>query len=165
MKKPISGKRVIYLVQVPGEETLLPAFQTEGTFSSEQEMVDEQTKSGRVVGYGSKSETFELTFYAGQGDAGQNAIQKAYDEELDLKIWRAELDKNKNEKHNARFGFTIIESIETSDPTDGFVEISVSLPVLGKTVTGELNPLPLDLIEAAETYDFEQAFPAEPIVP
>lgn len=156
--KPVSGKRVIYLVQAAnatiGASALLPAFQTEGNWTQEQEMIDEQTKDGRVVDYGSKSENFELTLYAKQGDEGQEAIQWTYDNEEQLKVWRVELDFNASGKHNARFGYTIIESIESSEPQDGYVEISVSLPVIGKTVPGELDPLPAELIEAA-TYDFE----------
>jgi TP901-1 family phage major tail protein len=155
---PINGKRIIYLVQAAnapvGADALLPAFQTEGTWAREQEMVDEQTKQGRVLAYGNKSENFELTLYAEQGDEGQKAIEWTYDNEEQLKVWRVELDLNTNNKHNARFGYTIIENIEMSEPTDGFVEVSVSLPVIGQTVAGELDPLPPELIEAA-TYDFE----------
>jgi TP901-1 family phage major tail protein len=155
---PISGKKVIYLVQaanaVIGSSAILPANQTEGNWTQEQEMVDEQTKSGRVVGYGPKSENFELTLYAEQGDAGLEAIQWTYDNEKQLKVWRVEVDLNENQKHNARFGFTIIESIEMSEPSDGFVEVSVTLPVVGKTQAGELEPLPAEILEAA-AYDFE----------
>jgi TP901-1 family phage major tail protein len=158
MGNPMSGKKVIYLVQAAnapiGSEALLPAHQTEGTWNREHEMVDEQTKSGRVVGYGSKSETFELTLYAEQGDEGQEAIEWTYDNEEQLKVWRVEIDLNANGKHNARFGYTIIENIETSEPTDGFVEMSTTLPVIGQTVKGELDPLPAELIEAA-MYEFE----------
>ncbi len=156
--KPISGKQILYLVQAVnapvGAQALVPAFQTEGTWTREQEMTDEQTKSGRVVGYGPKSETFELTLYTGQGDPGQQAIEWTYDNEEQLKVWRVELDLNANGKHNARFGYAIIENIEMSEPTDSFVEMSTTLPVIGKTVPGELEPLPPELIEAA-TYDFE----------
>lgn len=155
---PQEGKKVIYLVQaanaIIGADAVLPANQTEGSWTQEHEMVDEQTKSGRKVGYGPKSETFELTLYAEQGDEGLAAIQWTYDNEEQLKVWRVEADLNDNEKHNARFGYTIIETIEMSEPTDGFVEVSVTLPVIGKTVAGELEPLPQDLIDAA-SYDFE----------
>lgn len=162
MKKPITGKSIIYLLQIPGQETLLPAYQTEGSWNREKELIDEQTKSGRVVGTGSNSETIELTFYAGEGDEGQDAIEEAYDDDLEIKIWRVETKVNGTGKHNARFAMAIIESLEISDPTEGFVEGSVSFPVLGKSVKGELNPLPAGLIEAASAYAFEQAFPETP---
>lgn len=156
--RPKSGKRIIYLVQAAnapiGDSALLPAFQTEGNWNQEQDMIDEQTKDGRILAYGPKSENFELTLYAKQGDEGQQAIQWTYDNEEQLKVWRVDLDLNANGQHDARFGYTIIESIESSEPTDGYVEMSVSLPVINKTVVGELAPLPAELIEAA-TYDFE----------
>ena len=162
MKKPISGKSIIYLLQIPGEETLLPAYQTEGSWNREKELIDEQTKSGRIVGSGTNSETIELTFYAGQDDEGQEAIERAYDEDLEVKIWRVDTKLNATNKHNARFAMAIIESMELSDPTEGFVEGTVSFPVLGQSVKGELDPLPAGLIEAASAYAFEQAFPTAP---
>lgn len=156
---PISGKKIIYLVQAEdatvGSDALLPGFQTEGTWTRENEIVDEQTKQGRIVDYGVDNETFELTLYAAAGDSGQNAIEESYDEKKQIKVWRVNLDKNAAGKHDARFGMAIIESIEISEPSDGFVEISVTLPVIGKTQKGELEPLPADLIEAAQ-YEFEQ---------
>ncbi|MCM3425559.1 phage major tail protein, TP901-1 family [Bacillus paralicheniformis] len=158
--KPNTGKRIVYLVQPSnapiGAEALLVVNQTEGTWTQEQEMTDEQTKTGRIVGYGAKSETFELTFYEQSGSEGQQALQWTYDNESELKVWRVNLDKNANGKHDARFGYTIIENLETSDPTDGFVEISASLPVLVRTVAGELDPLPDDFIENAQRVVFEQ---------
>jgi TP901-1 family phage major tail protein len=156
--QPISGKKVIYLVQavdaVVGSDALLPGFQTEGTWTDENEIVDEQTKQGRIVDYGSDSESFELTLYAAPGDPGQKAIRDAKRNKEKIKVWRVHLDLNANGKHDADFGMAIIESLEMSEPTDGFVEMSVTLPIIGSTQPGELDPLPADLIEAAQ-YEFE----------
>ena len=162
MKKPISGKDIIYLLQIPGQETFLPAYQTEGSWNREKELADEQTKSGRVVGTSTNSESIELTFYAGEDDEGQNAIEEAYDEDSEVKVWRVNVNLNATNKHNARFAMGIIESLEMSDPAEGFVEGSCTLQVLGKSVKGELDPLPAGLIEAATAYAFEQAFPTAP---
>lgn len=155
---PTQGKRIIYLVQAInaaiGSEALLPGFQTEGTHSREKELLDEQTKSGRVVGVANNSENFELTMYAEAGDVGQEAIEESYDNDQDIKVWRVNLDLNANGKHDARFAYATIENLETSEPTDGFVEMSTTLQVQNKSVKGELDPLPASLIEAA-TYDFE----------
>lgn len=157
-KKPINGKDIIYLVQAIdatiGSDALVPGFQTEGTWGREKELVDEQTKSGRVVAPGGKSESFELTLYAADGDAGQLAIEEAYDNDQDIKVWRTNLQLNANGKHDARFAVAVIESLEMSEPTDGFVEMSVTLQVQGASQKGELAPLPADLIDAAQ-YAFE----------
>lgn len=159
MGTPISGKRVVYLVQsinaTIGSDALLPGFQTEGSWSREKELSDEQTKSGRVLASGNKSETIELTLYAESGDAGQQAIEEAYDNDLDIKVWRTHLDTNANGKHDARFAYAIIESLEMSDPTEGFVEMSVTLQVQGESQKGELEPLPQSIIDAVNQYDFE----------
>ncbi|MDV2631253.1 phage major tail protein, TP901-1 family, partial [Bacillus velezensis] len=39
------------------------------------------------------------------------------------------------------------ENLEKSAPQDGFIEVSTTLPVLGKTRKGELDPLPQELID------------------
>lgn len=156
---PISGKKIIYLVQAVnatiGSEAVLPGFQTEGTWTDENEIVDEQTKQGRIVDYGSDSETFGITLYAASGDLGQNAIRQAKRNKQKIKVWRVNLDLNANGKHDADFGMAIIESLEMGEPADGFVEMSVTLPIIGSTQAGELDPLPPELIEAAQ-YEFEQ---------
>ncbi|MBU8788042.1 phage major tail protein, TP901-1 family [Bacillus sp. JJ353] len=157
--KPTTGKSIIYIVQAAnaplGAEALIVGNQTEGTWTREQETVDEQTKLGRIVGYGAKSETFELTLYAQQGDEGQKAIEWTYENESELKVWRVDISQKKaNGKYDARFGYTIIENLEFSEPTDGFVEVSTSLPVLVRTVAGELE-LPDDFIQAAQEILFE----------
>ncbi|KAA6450950.1 phage major tail protein, TP901-1 family [Bacillus swezeyi] len=158
--KPTTGKSIIYLAQPAnapiGADAYIIGNQTEGTWTREQETVDEQTKLGRIVGYGAKSETFELTLYAEDGDEGQEALDWTYDNEAELKIWRVDISKkNENGKYNARFGYTIIENLESGEPTDGFVEISTSLPVLVRTVKGELD-LPDDFIQAAQEIIFEK---------
>lgn len=88
--QPIEGKKVVYLVQATnaakGTKALLPGFQTEGTWTREHEALDEQTKSGRILGYGAKTETFELTLYSAPGDGGQEVITDAYDNEGQVKV-------------------------------------------------------------------------------
>ncbi|PNP88212.1 phage major tail protein, TP901-1 family [Listeria newyorkensis] len=156
--KPLEGQKVVYLVQSTsaalGASALLPGNQTEGSWSQEHDMIDEQTKSGRVVGYGPKSETFELSLYAEMGDPGQVALQDDYDNKRQVKVWRVVTEKNANNKYDARFGYTIIENLEYSDG-EGFVEISTTLPVIGITKPGTLDTLPAAVIDLLD-YAFEQ---------
>ncbi|MCY8239135.1 phage major tail protein, TP901-1 family [Bacillus inaquosorum] len=150
----LNGKDEIYFVQpmnATGTNGLFIAFQTEGSHTKEQDTLDESTKSGRIVGYGPKNESFELTYYAAVSDPGQEAIETAYDNEQAIKVWKANKNKNANGKHNAVYGHAIIESLEVSQPQDGFVETSVTLPVLGKTFKGELDPLPDEVLAAIES--------------
>lgn len=154
MPQLLNGKDEIYFVQpmdAQGTEGLFIAFQTEGSHTKEQDTLDESTKSGRIVGYGTKNESFELTYYAAVSDPGQEAIETAYDNEKAIKVWKVNKNKNKNDKHNAVYGHAIIESLEVSQPQDGFVETSVTLPVLGKTFKGELDPLPDEVLAAIES--------------
>ncbi|MGE0912331.1 phage major tail protein, TP901-1 family [Bacillus atrophaeus] len=146
----LNGKDEIYFVQpmnATGTEGLFIAFQTEGNHTKEQDTVDENTKSGRIVGYGPKSENIELSFYAAVSDPGQEAIETAYDNEEAIQVWKVNLNLNENQKHNSEYGHAIIENLEKSAPQDGFIEVSTTLPVLGRTRKGELEPLPQDLID------------------
>ncbi|MCP3741463.1 phage major tail protein, TP901-1 family [Rossellomorea sp. BNER] len=155
---PKKGKRIIYLVQAInatiGSDALVPGYQTEGTWGREKEIASEQTKSGRVVAGGGKEESIELSLFAAEGDPGQDAIDEAFDEDLDIKIWRVDLDLNANGKHNARFGYGVIESLEMTEPTDGFVEMNTTIQIQDVMKKGEIEPLPPEVIEAAK-YDFE----------
>ncbi|MBP1080805.1 phage major tail protein, TP901-1 family [Bacillus capparidis] len=155
---PQRGKDIIYLVQpinaTVGSDALLPAFQTEGTWNREKELIDEQTKSGRAVAPGSKSENIDLTLFFENGDAGQNAIDDSYDNDQDIKVWRVNTKLNANGKHEARFSYAVIESIEMSEPTDGFVEMSTTLQIQNVSQKGEIDPLPSEVLEMAQ-YDFE----------
>ncbi|KAF1341706.1 phage major tail protein, TP901-1 family [Bacillus subtilis] len=150
MPELLNGIDEVYFVQpmnATGTEGLFIAFQTEGNHTKEQDTKDESTKSGRIVGYGPKSENFELTYYAATNDPGQSAIEDAYDNEETLQVWKVNLNKNANQKHDSEYGHAIIESLEKSAPQDGFIEVSTTLPVLGKTRKGELDPLPQELID------------------
>ncbi|MDV2629389.1 phage major tail protein, TP901-1 family, partial [Bacillus velezensis] len=146
----LNGIDEVYFVQpmnAASTEGLFIAFQTEGSHTKEQDTKDESTKSGRIVGYGPKSESIELTYYAAVSDPGQTAIEDAYDNEETVQVWKVNLNKNKNDKHDSEYGHAIIENLEKSAPQDGFIEVSTTLPVLGKTRKGELDPLPQELID------------------
>jgi len=156
--KPLRGKDVLYLVQplnaTIGSDALLPGQQTDGGWTVEGDLIDEQTKTGRIVDYGTDNESVDLTLYAVKGDEGQEAIRESKRTHQKIKIWRVEIPLNDNGKHDTYFGYGVIESIETSE-SDSFVELSVSVQIDGQMQPGEIDPLPADLIEAAQ-YDFEE---------
>ncbi|PPA70036.1 phage major tail protein, TP901-1 family [Jeotgalibacillus proteolyticus] len=152
------GKDWIYIVQSEsaplGAPPLAVGHQTEGTFNRGGSIIDEQTKFGRALGYGPKEQSFEITAYAEVGDSGQTALEDAYDNEEQLKVWRVYTKPNANGAHTAYFAYTIIENIDVSDPTDGFAELSVTLPIMLQAQKSELPELPADLIAFAQ-YGFE----------
>ena len=51
------------------------------------------------------------------------------------------------------FAICIVESAETSSPTDGFKEVSATLQVTGSSVDGELLTLPSTVTDSP--YEFE----------
>ncbi len=155
------GKDTIYLVQrakeALGTAAFLVANQTEGSYSIETEIIDEQTKFGRLVDYGNTSESFDLSMYGQTGDAGQKAILDAIKNKEQLKVWEVNINKNANGKYDANFAYTIVESVERSGSTDGFEELSTTLQVIGQTQAGELDTVdvPDEVVEFA-LYGFEK---------
>lgn len=154
---PTSGIDLLYLVQRANDTNgaLVPGLQTEGTHTDENELMDEQTKSGRVLAYGNDTESFEITLFAVRGDEGQKAIEDAKRNKEELKVWEVDTKKNTNESYDARFAYCLVESIEKENASDGFVEMSVTLQVRGTSQKGELTDLPAGAVEAAQ-YQFEQ---------
>ena len=69
------GKDKILLIQaadaVLGADAVVFGSLTEHGHSIENDIIDEKTKFGRIVGYGQNSESFEITAYGEKGDAGQ----------------------------------------------------------------------------------------------
>lgn len=153
-----NGKDTILLVQSTDAALaaagLLIGNLTENTYSIENEILDESTKFGRIVGYGQNSESFEFTAYVETGDPGQKAVLDAIKKKKQLKVWEVDLNLNASGKHDAVFAYTIVESVEKSAPQDGFVEISATVQVIGDSQDGEITALPPELIEFAR-YGFE----------
>lgn len=152
------GKDTILLVQSTdaalAASGLLIGNLTENSYSIENDILDESTKFGRIVGYGQNSESFELTAYAETNDPGQKAVMDAIKNKKQIKIWEVDVNLNDAGKHNAVFAYGIVESVEKSAPQDGFVELSSTVQVIGSSQEGEIDALPAELIEFAR-YGFE----------
>lgn len=152
------GKDTILLVQSTdaalAAEAPLIANLTENTYSIENDMIDEATKFGRIVGYGQNSESFEFTAYGETGDPGQKTILDAIKNKKQIKVWEVDLNLNAEGKHPAVFGYCIVESVEKSSQQDGFEEVSATVQVVGSTKEGVIDALPAEMIEFAQ-YGFE----------
>ena len=152
------GKDTILLVQSTDAALAASGYLignlTENTYSIENDVLDESTKFGRIVGYGQNSESFEFTAYGEKGDAGQEAVLDAIKNKKQLKVWEVDINLNDEGEHDAVFAYTIVESVEKSAPQDGFEEISATVQVIGATQNGEIPALPVEMIEFAK-YGFE----------
>ena len=157
-----NGKDTVLLVQLAtnavGEDGYLIGHLTENSHSMENELVDEQTKFGRTLSYGQSSESFEVTMFGDKTDPGQKAILDAIRNKVQLKVWEVDLNTVKNDAnedvHDAIFAYTLVESVEKSNPGDNFQEISATLQVVGNSKPGQLPKLPDSVIEFAN-YGFE----------
>lgn len=152
------GKSILHLVQLAtdplGTAGLTIANETESSHSISNSIVDEMTKTGRVVAYGNNSETVELTMYGARGDAGQEATLNAIRKKVQLKIWKVNTEANENDKYDTDFGYGIVESYEESAGSEGFREISVTVQIIDEMKQGELDSLPQEMLDFAR-YGFE----------
>ncbi|WP_084245236.1 phage major tail protein, TP901-1 family [Planomicrobium okeanokoites] len=151
------GKDTILLFQSTdaalGSAAFVVGNSTENSYSIENDIVDEKTKFGRIVGYGENSEKFEFTAYAEKGDPGQKAVLDAIRQKKQLKVWEADLNLNEAGKHDSLFARCIVSGVEKS-AGEGFTEISGTLEVIGASVEGEIPALDPAIIEFAR-YGFE----------
>ena len=153
------GKNILHLVQLAttalGEAGLTVANETDSSHSISNSIVDETTKTGRIVGYGNNSETIDLTMYALRGDKGQEATLDAIRNKVQLKIWKVDTVPGTDTKYDADFGYGVVESYEESAGAEGFREISVTVQIIGEMKKGKLDDIPQALKDFA-AYGFEK---------
>lgn len=154
---PLSGREVVHAVQREsaeiGSDAQVPAFQQEGGFEDESELMDEITKSGRILAYGFPSQSFELTLFAAD-DQGQRDIREAKRKREMLKVWEIETKENSDGEYNALFAWVLVETVGRTSAADGFVEFETTFQVFGEAVEDVLTELPPGIEEAL--YEFEK---------
>lgn len=126
---------------------------TEHSHSIENDIIDESTKFGRIVGYGQNSESFEFTAYAESGDLGHKAVLDAIKQKKQLKIWEVDVNVDSLGTHDSIFARCIVESVERTSG-DNFEEVSATAQVIGESVEGKFPALPPEVIAFAR-YGFE----------
>jgi TP901-1 family phage major tail protein len=153
-----SGKKSIIIVQsvtkALGDGGELLGQLSEHSHGKENELMDEQTKFGRILAYGNTSESFDITAYYDPADAGQNAVADALDNEEQIKIWEVNTDLNANGKHDAIFAYCLVENSNKDSAGDGLEEFTSTLQVIGKSQKGELDQLPEEMLNFGQ-YGFE----------
>ncbi|MFD2704240.1 phage major tail protein, TP901-1 family [Salibacterium lacus] len=152
------GKNTILLVQ-PVDATdgsMVVANLTENSYAIENEIIDEQTKMGRIVAYGQNSESFEMTAYGEKGDPGQKAVLDAIKNKAKIKVWEVDRVANSTDAYDATFATCIVESAEKTNPTDSFQEVTATLQVDGQSHEGELTSLPSGATDDSGGGSFEE---------
>ncbi|MEK4760762.1 phage major tail protein, TP901-1 family [Viridibacillus sp. FSL E2-0187] len=154
-----NGKDTVLLVQSAkaalGTDGFMIGNLTDNTHSMENELSDEKTKFGRILAYGDNSESFEITCFGDKNDPGQKAISDAIRKKEQLKIWEVDLVPNPEGTHDALFAYVLVESVEKSNPQEGFQELSATVQVIGQSQEGTLPALPAEIIDFAK-YGFEK---------
>lgn len=126
---------------------------TEHSHSIENDILDESTKFGRIVGYGQNSESFEFTAYAEKGDLGHKAVSDAIRNKKQVKVWEVDVNPNVDGTHDSLFAYAVVENVERT-AGDSFEEISGTVQVIDQSVEGPFPALPPEVISFAR-YGFE----------
>ena len=163
--KPLNAKRVWYFLQsvdVPvGSPAILPAFQTEGTTTYGGDVIDEQTKMGRIIQKSTDEQNIDLTQYFVPGDESIDIIKKSKTEGKSVKIWRVEVDESQavvegdHKAYPAEFGYGLVDELELSDGDD-FVEASYTLNIIGTLREGTFPLSDEDIDMISNMYDFQR---------
>lgn len=161
---PIKGNRVWYFLQgveePVGSEATLPAYQTDGGMTLGGEMLDEQTKQGRILSKSTDEHSIELTQYFLSSDPSLKILEDAQAKGHSVKVWRVVADKSAAEegelnskKYPAHFGYGKPEEIEYNDG-EGFVEVSYTLNIVGALKPGlfSLSDEDVEMIESVYEY-------------
>lgn len=151
----INGKDIVNFVRPLGAttEALYIKSSTENTHSIENELIDEQTKDGRIVDYGQNSESFEFTAFGERNDPGQMAIIDAIRNKEVLEYWQVDRVKNDQDSYDALFAQVVVESVEETNG-DSFQELSGTLQVIGEAQKGTVTTLPA--MPSSSQYPFEE---------
>ncbi|WP_102335747.1 phage major tail protein, TP901-1 family [Salimicrobium jeotgali] len=150
-----SGKDIHTFIQPVGATNgaLIIKNETENTHSIENELMDEQTKLGRILEYGNNTESFETTAYGEKNDEGQMALINAIKKKEKLDVWR--VNTSGEGPYPATYGRVLVESAEKTGASDSFEEVTATMQVEGETVDDELTALP-DAFSTASTITFKQ---------
>lgn len=161
--KPIKGNRVWYFVQGVneplGSDATLPAYQTDGGVTLGGEMIDEQTKQGRILEKSTDEHSVELTQYFLSKDPAIKIIKDAQRDGTSVKVWRVIADPSAAEGEDpdttypAEFGYGMIDEFSTSEG-DGFVEVTYTLNIIGSLKDGmfPLSDEDVSMIESVYEY-------------
>lgn len=152
------GKNILHMVQLAnaplGAQGRTLANETDSSHSISNGIVDEMTKTGRVVAYGNNSETIELSMYALRGDKGQNDVLNAIRKKIQLKIWKIDTVPDENGHYDVDFGYGIVESYEEAAGSEGFREVSTTVQIIGEMQSDKFESIPQEMIDYA-AYGFE----------
>lgn len=163
--KPIKGNRVWYFLQGVneplGSEATLPAYQTEGGMSLGGEMIDEQTKQGRILEKSTDEHSIELTQYFVAKDPAISLVEDAQMNGTSVKVWRVVADESASEEgevgsknYPAHFGYGMIEEIDSSEG-EGFVELSYTLNIVGSLKKGMYPLTDEDVAMIESVYEYQ----------
>ncbi|PZX07899.1 TP901-1 family phage major tail protein [Psychrobacillus insolitus] len=136
-------------------DQILLAHQTSSSHAIENEISSESTKQGTVRAPGISAESFEVGGYADTENEAQKELIRATQDGVQVRIWKVNINKNAEGKHETRFGYGYLENYEESSEVEGFAEYSATAQIIGKTQTGELDALP-DTVIALAKYGFEK---------
>lgn len=163
--QPIDGKQIFYFTQsvlAPlGSPALMPAHQTGGSMTLGGEMLDEQTKTGRILKKTSNEHNIELTQYFAPTDQSVQDTEEAQAEGRSQKIWRVIIDESVAETgegeaklYPAKFGYGKVGEISIEDG-DELVEVTYEFNIVDSLKDGKFPLTDEDIAVINSLYEYQ----------
>lgn len=143
-RKPISGKRIVYLYRLlkeaATEDATAIAFTTENSRSKSKDADSTATKDGAVRTPGTSETELSAASLLTQGDAMIGKLEKALDNDELIEIWEVNLDEkgtgDNAEKFKATYYQGYLTELELSSNSEDYAEVSMTYGINGNGAEG-----------------------------
>lgn len=143
-RKPISGKRIVYLYRLlkeaATEDATAIAFTTENSRSKSKDADSTATKDGAVRTPGTPETELSAASLLTQGDAMIGKLEKALDNDELIEIWEVNLDEkgtgDNAEKFKATYYQGYLTELELSSNSEDYAEVSMTYGINGNGAEG-----------------------------
>lgn len=146
-----------FIVGIQGIEKNDPLYilglQEDSTLTRGGDLLDEQSKQGRILQGGTHEDTISLDKYIAVKDSGYEALKSWKQSDKQFKVWQTDItpqeadpvkiegsndDKDTMRTYPAEFGFAYGGDLELSAPKDGLAEVSIEAQIIGQLTSGRM---------------------------
>lgn len=139
----VSGKKIVYLYRVLGENTAAAAlaFTTENSRSKSKDADTTETKDGVIRTPGATEVEITATSILKKGDTLIAALEAAMDNDTAIEIWEANLEESGTASNTfkGKYYQGYLTEFEMSSNAEDFVECSLTFGINGTGATGEVT--------------------------
>ncbi|AVP37420.1 phage major tail protein, TP901-1 family [Staphylococcus felis] len=142
------GSKTVLFFQAKDDATtdgnkLRLAFQTEHTFNSERETIEESTKDGVLKGVGEENANIEFTCYVVRDNKTYQLLKESYRKGEEIQAWEVDItEESKNGKYPATYVQGTLSNFNRTSSNDNYTELSSTFNVNLTPQDGEVTLTP-----------------------